>query len=179
MWRASGLRHKTTGYSVVVDYLSLWVLHFLNKTFTSTTNYTILRKTNVIWIFFTLYLKNSAFLLSSANEIKKNMMNELKKIETAEILLNYHGNGTHLAHPPLLELWLQLQQCVNVLTLAWRPVVDGISKSPFGLFMSQEITCQMRWSGCWGVSLYTLLLATTFKNTANETLRGRLKHLIL
>lgn len=47
-------------------------------------------------------------------------------------------------------------------------MVDGISKSPFGLFISQEITCQVRWFGFWGVSLSTWLLATTFRNTANE-----------
>lgn len=49
-------------------------------------------------------------------------------------------------------------------------MVDGISKSPFGLFISQEITCQIGWFGYWGVSLSTWLQATAFKNTANEAL---------
>lgn len=81
--------------------------------------------------------------------------------------------------PPLFLSFDYKYNNVYVLSLAWRPVVDGISKSPFGLFISQGITCQMRFSGYWGVSLYTWLLATTFKNTTNETLRVRLKHLIL
>lgn len=56
-WRASGVRHKTTGYSLVVDYLVLWVNHFLNKTFISRTNSINLMKTMVMPFEFSLPFK--------------------------------------------------------------------------------------------------------------------------